>query len=1111
MRKLKYLLFFMSLLAVLQSWGQQTFKYEYWIDNEVEKKVAATTDGEVSLSIDVSKLETGLHSFTIRAQDSDGSWSAPFAMYFFHANRFAEQNHIVCYEYWIDKVENKRRVDISSQPDVNFSLDMNQLPQGIHSFFFRAKDADGRWSVPTASYFVNAHTKDNNNRVVGYEYWFNDATEDAKYVETDTGNPLTLDQVELPVSHLEQHQDFGYYFRVDEKGVARLYLRNNKVTLRFKDANGVWSSPLVDYFSDQEGSPIEAVEIRRDTTVYTSDMVYDYYKYEAEKGDRIDVVADNSCSIEIYDPFGNRINKTDDYGSMTNTTISCQKSGMYYFVISNVDGWTTVNYRISTSYALYGVNTDRVGSSSSFQLIVSGNGFQSGMNLYLKGTEKNLLPESIDVSSRTEASAFFKLEDEPCGLYDLVAVFGEDTTIVLNECIEVLKDNTGEIPLIVSINTLGHSAFLRGQKVLSYVNVENPRLTTSGKVHVSVSFDVDDFADISQLKFLGDHADILEYIEPDMFDQDPEICQWIKDWFEEDGLRDFIAYKDEDGEKHIQCDLLLPEMAPNSTLQIPITMVAEVNGGVDPRIRADLDEVKDNKSESGKTEKCCEQMICYFNIIAAALGVDIFIDPACAMSLARDMGWDFARKMGCSSLEDNQPSSNGAWGDEAEKKPVRLNRAMVVSFLKCCFKSKLADLPHDLAKDFIKMLLKASTGFMGNIVDAGYETVRCAASNSLLGNCGEDQGDAASSFLILRSFDPNAKYGYLSPAGSTFFNGDVKEMNYVIEFENDPEKATAAAHDVYVTDTLDAAVFDLGSFRPLSLMAGDKFQEVSFNTQHHVWDIDMRPRMELITRVTLDYDKDKGVAKWHFASIDPSTDLPTENVYGGFLPPNDEDGNGTGSVAFSIRLKDGLDEGTKINNDAEIIFDYNDPIFTPIWSNVKDITPPISSMFRHDVKNDSIITLRWEGSDEASGVWKYNLYVQQGNGAPWFQIAKDITGEGFDYRVYDNIYYSFCCIATDCAGNEEDKTFAAEDSYYRSGNNVYEVSHGSTYFDPEGNTLNIIHATGFSYDITDVSGRLLDRGYIDSNKHSISLGRGINIVRILNSDRVIAKAKIIVK
>lgn len=88
----------------------------------------------------------------------------------------------------------------------------------------------------------------------------------------------------------------------------------------------------------------------------------------------------------------------------------------------------------------------------------------------------------------------------------------------------------------------------------------------------------------------------------------------------------------------------------------------------------------------------------------------------------------------------------------------------------------------------------------------------------------------------VNSYDPNDKIGYRSPSGSTYFKEDVTNMTYIINFENDPEKATAAAQDVYITDTLNITKFDINSFRAGYVRVSDKIKQAAYDVQNHTWD-----------------------------------------------------------------------------------------------------------------------------------------------------------------------------------------------------------------------------------------------------------------------------------
>ena len=61
----------------------------------------------------------------------------------------------------------------------------------------------------------------------------------------------------------------------------------------------------------------------------------------------------------------------------------------------------------------------------------------------------------------------------------------------------------------------------------------------------------------------------------------------------------------------------------------------------------------------------------------------------------------------------------------------------------------------------------------------------------------------------------------------------------------------------------------------------------------------------------------------------------------GVLPVN-TDGRGLGELSFDISLKPGLAHGTEIKNRAGIVFDTNDVIMTPTWTNTIDREKPTS-------------------------------------------------------------------------------------------------------------------------------------------------------------------------
>ncbi|MDJ1501748.1 DUF7619 domain-containing protein [Xanthocytophaga agilis] len=150
---------------------------------------------------------------------------------------------------------------------------------------------------------------------------------------------------------------------------------------------------------------------------------------------------------------------------------------------------------------------------------------------------------------------------------------------------------------------------------------------------------------------------------------------------------------------------------------------------------------------------------------------------------------------------------------------------------------------------------------------------------------------------IVDSFDPNDKL--VSPRGTTtnHYTPTSSELKYTIRFQN---TGTDYAYKVVVIDTLsenlDIATLQIGA-------------------ASHSYSLKMS-------------GKGKPVLTWTFSDIN--------------LPDSTHDQKGSnGFIQFSIKPKAELPEKTQIENFADIIFDYNDPVRTNTTTNVLYDVPPV--------------------------------------------------------------------------------------------------------------------------------------------------------------------------
>jgi MYXO-CTERM domain-containing protein len=232
------------------------------------------------------------------------------------------------------------------------------------------------------------------------------------------------------------------------------------------------------------------------------------------------------------------------------------------------------------------------------------------------------------------------------------------------------------------------------------------------------------------------------------------------------------------------------------------------------------------------------------------------------------------------------------------------------------------------------------------------------------------------SLFFLFPMDPNDK---VSATGIDGYLTGIETLHYVIHFENLPE-ATAEARRVTITDPIDDDL-DLGSFELLA-------------SSHPIV-------------LSVDVDAETRVITFLFDGID--------------LPPNVTAPGGQGWVEFGIDLQPDLPSGTEITNGADIIFDTQEPIVTPVVHHTIDRDPPTSAVVDAPFQAPPTFTLEWDGIDEGVGVWDYSVLVSRnfGEWQVWIPETEE-TSAVFGGEV-DQIY-AFEVVARDRLGWTESIT-----------------------------------------------------------------------------------------
>ena len=267
------------------------------------------------------------------------------------------------------------------------------------------------------------------------------------------------------------------------------------------------------------------------------------------------------------------------------------------------------------------------------------------------------------------------------------------------------------------------------------------------------------------------------------------------------------------------------------------------------------------------------------------------------------------------------------------------------------------------------------------------------------------------------SMDPNYKSGPDGFKSENYINGK-SAFHYTINFEN-VDTATAPAAEVIIRDKIDTSKLDISTLEFTNLRLAKNYIDIPIKLNTFTYEMDLRPKKNTILNVWGYFEDSTSTIVTRFTSLNPVTRALTQVVSDGFLDPNDINHSGEGAVTFRINPKDSLPHLTKIENKADIIFDYNKPIATPVWSNTIDAEAPVSSIAPlPPIVSDTIFAIKWDGTDPHSGIGFYNIYYSEDGGPYEFWRGK-FSSDSAIFIGRNGHSYAFYSIAQDNVGNIE--------------------------------------------------------------------------------------------
>ncbi len=209
--------------------------YEYYIDDETDKRTSVVTDGGlVDFNTDVSSLSSGLHKLSLRTQDSGGRWSTPHIQYFYYVAPPRQTSLARVEYYWDDNCASRQTVSLGNSGVFSEDLDVSGFSDGLHKLFVRVQDTDSVWSTPYCRLFY----KEGEARIIGYEYWFNKGYEERKFEPIE---PVTVYDMK------NVHVDVTPVWNLS--GEDSEETPENTFHIRFKNSKGQWSELISHVFT----------------------------------------------------------------------------------------------------------------------------------------------------------------------------------------------------------------------------------------------------------------------------------------------------------------------------------------------------------------------------------------------------------------------------------------------------------------------------------------------------------------------------------------------------------------------------------------------------------------------------------------------------------------------------------------------------------------------------------------------------------------------------------------------------------------------------------------------------------------------------------------------
>ncbi len=988
-----------------------------------------SSGGIVDCELDVSSLTQGIHDIQVQVLTPSGVATNVVDGYFLRTATTEEWGRMQCH-YVVDNGEMHNAGGSFVNGLFHFDLDVESITDGFHNLTFYLSGENGVLTQIMSSFFLKIPV--GGTGIKEYRYWLNDdMTTIRETILEERANPLKLISL-LPIDTLPIRSSC---FHLEMKDSVPILYAKNDIYFQFIDASNRLLQEHKQYIDYNVSVQVENAQELESGKKYTENCpgeneIY-WYRLYADEGDSLAFKTDQACTLQLFSPDGEEIYNAQGSTSVKWGGCHAGSDGNYYLAMHDVTGsrsQISLDYLRIEKYAILDQDVKEAGNGGYCSINFDGNGFFSLMSIALVNGRDTIPCVDINYTSDAQICATFDLTGVNIGNYTGIFQFIDDVKVVKN-MLEVVPAEDITISTTISYS----STYLRNSTTTYTLKVSNHGNMTAYRVPIYIYVSSATIDGISRLEIEGlDLPGLFDGIDKDSLSTaDREYLRKVENEIGDDHY--FIKLKapiDNTLDSIVvRSGYFFTDLAPNSTKNITLNITSNETIEVwftmpdtwNPITAPQEVSPYMQRSSTGyglRDSYCCikESVECVGNIIGDVVGFAnkiaglTGIPQAKALSIA-DCAIGTINTV-ISVVGENVCGENDVEKSFYERLKDIKNGISISGLVVGCFEKFLPD----------KSVLK-SLGELSSFVNISTHVTTIAdchvAFTEKKPNCPPNTTGGGGQSTPVTSLDPNDIYGYKAESGSRAVKSGQRDVYYTIEFENDTAFATAPAHTIVVTDTLDGTTHDLATFAPTGIKIGE-VSEILDGTQNFVRTIDLRPRINVIAQVELAYSPVTGIARWEITSLDPMTMEPTTNPMDGVLPVN-YDGNGIGRLSYEIKLRDSLEHNSTITNRAAIVFDTNDAIITPTWVNCMDLFAPRSEIISCEVSSDTTAVVSWNASDIGSGTWRYDLYAQYGDGVTWWKVADGITDTLADVKIYAGIDHGFYVVATDSAGNVESK------------------------------------------------------------------------------------------